>query len=106
MVKIIQDFLLLEAGMHRVFLSMGEKGVFALDRQGSLMQPSLPAHVRNTTGAGDAFMAALVWAYLEGMDLTESTLAASAAAAVAAEGEETINPALSDEELRKRMKVS
>ena len=95
---------LLESGMHRVFLSMGETGVFALDRQGCLMQPSLPARVRNTTGAGDAFMAALVWAYLEGMDLRESTLAASAAAAVAAEGEETINSALSEEELRKRIK--
>lgn len=94
---------LLESGMHRVFLSLGSRGVMAADRKESLFLPSLPARVRNTTGAGDAFMGALVWAYLEGMDLRESTLAASAAASVATESEETINPALSERKLRDRM---
>ncbi len=95
---------LLETGMHRVFISLGREGVLAADRQEALFQQSLPAEVRNTTGAGDAFMAGLVWAYLEGMDLKESTLAASAAASVATESEETINPAISEKELRARMK--
>ena len=94
---------LLETGLSRVFISLGSRGVFAADRQGCLMQPSFPAKVVNTTGAGDAFMAALVWAYLEGMDLAASTKAASAAAAIAAEGEETINPALSEAEVRARI---
>ena len=94
---------LLETGMRRVFISLGKEGVLAADHQGCLLQPSLPAKVCNTTGAGDAFMAALVWAYLEGMDLAESTKAASAAAAIAAEGKETINPALSEAEVRARI---
>ena len=94
---------LLETGMRRVFISLGSKGVFAADHRGCLMQPCLPAKVANTTGAGDAFMAALVWAYLEEMDLAESAKAASAAAAIAAEGEETINPVLSEAEVRARI---
>ena len=74
-----------------------------MDRSGSLRLPVAEAKVKNTTGAGDAFMAALVWAYLEGMDLRQSAEAASEAAAIAAEGEETINPALSEKALRERL---
>lgn len=94
---------LLETGLHRVFLSLGAEGVFAANRQEQILYPSLPAAVRNTTGAGDAFMAALVWAYLEGMDLKETARAASAAAAIATESDETINSILSEDVLRDRM---
>ena len=94
---------LLESGMRRVFLSLGSRGVLAADRNEAFLQESFPAAVRNTTGAGDAFMAALVWAYLKEMDLRGSTMAASAAAAIATESKETINPALSEETLRARM---
>ena len=59
--------------------------------------------MRNATGAGDAFMAALAWAYLEGTALAETARAAAAAAAIAIEGEETINPAMSADAVRSRM---
>lgn len=94
---------LLETGLHRVFLSLGADGVFAANGKESRVYPCLPAAVRSTTGAGDAFMAALVWAYLEGMDLEDTVRAASAAAAIATESEETINPALSETALRERI---
>ena len=57
----------------------------------------------NATGAGDAFMAALAWAYLEGSDLSQTASLAQAAAAIAIEGAETINPALSAKALRERV---
>ena len=53
--------------------------------------------------AGDAFMAALAWAYLEGTDLGEAAAAASAAASIAVEGAETINSAMSATAIRSRM---
>ena len=81
---------LLETGLHRVFISLGT-------------QACLPAQMRNATGAGDAFMAALAWAYLEGTALAETARAAEAAAAIAIEGEETINPAMSADAVRSRM---
>jgi pseudouridine kinase len=94
---------LLETGLHRVFLSLGADGVFAANGEESRIYPCIPAAVRSTTGAGDAFMAALVWAYLKGMDLEDTVRAASAAAAIVTESEETINPALSETALRERI---
>ncbi len=94
---------ILRKGTRRVFLSLGQEGVFAMDQNESFRIPAAEAEVRNTTGAGDAFMAALVWAYLEGMDLRQSAEAASAAAAIATESEETINPSLSEKTLRERI---
>ena len=65
--------------------------------------PLLPGPDAQRTGAGDAFAAALAWAFLEGKDLAYSARAANAAAAIAVEGEKTINPALSAEAVQARM---
>ena len=86
-----------------MFITMGEEGVLAADGRRMIHAPCCPARMRNATGAGDAFMAALVWAWQEGLDLGETCRAAAAAAAVAVESEETINPELSPETLRNRM---
>jgi len=94
---------LLATGLHRVFISLGGDGVYAADRTGSAVHmPALPATMRNATGAGDAFMAALAYAYLEGTDLENTARLAQAAAAIAIEGEETINPNMSAEAIRLR----
>lgn len=94
---------LLDTGLHRVFISLGTDGVFAADQNEMLRVPCCKAVMRNATGAGDAFMAALSWAYLEGTGLEETAKAAAATAALAVEGVETINPALSANTVRQRM---
>jgi len=93
---------LLDTGLHRVFISLGAEGVYAADRFGTLRMPAFPAVMRNATGAGDAFMAALAWAYLEGNDLEHTARLAQAAAAIAIEGSETINPEMNSEAVRLR----
>lgn len=93
---------LLDTGLRRVFLSLGGDGVYAADHSGAVHLPCLPARMVNTTGAGDAFMAALAWAYLNGNDLERTALAGLAASAIAMEGPETINPDLSEEAIRAR----
>ncbi len=95
---------LLEKGVQRVFLSMGAEGVYALDENQGLWLENLPGERVSTTGCGDAFTAALAWAYLEGLELEESALAGLAAGAIAMETATTINPALSATALRERMK--
>lgn len=96
---------LLSSGLHRVFISCGTDGVLACDRHEMKMLPCCKAETKNATGAGDAFMAALAWAYLEGTGLEYTARSAAAAAAIAVEGEETINPLLSAEALKKRAAI-
>lgn len=94
---------LLDTGLRRVFISLGGDGVYAADQHSALRMPCFPARMTNATGAGDAFMAALAWAYLEGTDLAGTARAAQAAAAIAIEGADTINPAMGVDALRARM---
>ena len=94
---------LLETGLRRVFISLGAEGVYAADHLGGRVKvPCLPAEMVNTTGCGDAFMAALAWGWLEGLGLREAALAGEAASAISMEGSETINPDLSVDALRRR----
>ena len=97
---------LLDTGLRRVFISLGSEGVYAADHSGAVRLPCLPARMENATGAGDAFMAALAWAYLEGTDLSHTARLAQAAAAIAIEGAETINPQLNAQAVRARAGLS
>ncbi len=97
---------LLDKGVHRLFISMGADGVYAATREQQLWLPNLPGNMISTTGCGDAFMAALVWAYLEGTDLKNTALAGLAAGSIAMESRDTINSAMSATALRKRMSLN
>lgn len=96
---------LLQTGLRRVFLSLGSHGVLAADHFGRVLVPCGPAQPVNATGCGDAFMAAIAWAYLQGTDLLGTARMGQAAAAIAMEGPETINPILCAEELQARLKT-
>ena len=96
---------LMELGVHRMFISLGADGVFAAMGEEKLWLPNVPGNMVNTTGCGDAFMASLVWAYLEGMDLETTAKAGLAAGSIAMESGETINPAMSAEGLKARMGI-
>ena len=95
---------LTELGVHRMFISMGADGVYAAMGDQRLQLSNLPGNMVNTTGCGDAFMAALAWSYLEGLDLKQTALAGLAAGSIAMESPETINPCMSATALRNRMK--
>jgi len=94
---------LLDLGVHRLFISMGADGVLAAMGDQRIILPNIPGRMVNTTGCGDAFMAALVWAYLEGTDLKGTALAGLAAGSIAMESSQTINPTMSAEALKTRM---
>lgn len=94
---------LLDSGIRRVFLSLGNDGVYAAEGEERHLVPCCPAEMRNATGAGDAFMAGLTWAWMEGLSLRETAQAGAAAGAIAIEAEETINSNLNVTALRERM---
>ena len=93
----------LEAGLHRVFISLGADGVYAADQSSSVTLPAPKAEMVSTTGCGDSFMAALTWAYLQGSDLERSARAGLAASSLTMESAETIHPSMSEAELLRRM---
>ena len=94
----------LATGLRRVFISLGGDGMLAADHKERLHVPCCPGEMVNTTGCGDAGMAAIAWAYLEGTNLEGTAKAAMAAGAIAMESAETINQAMSAQRLRDRMK--
>ena len=95
---------LLAQGLQRVFISLGGDGVLAAQKDEMQLVSICKAEMRNATGAGDAMMAALVWSFLSGQSLTESAASGTAAAAIAVESEETINPNMSAEAVKDRLK--
>ena len=94
---------LMEMGVHRLFISLGGDGVLAAMGEEKLWLPNLPGNMVNTTGCGDSFTAAIVWAYLEGKDLRSTAMAGLAAGSITMESNETINPAMSAELLKERL---
>lgn len=97
---------LLATGLQRVFLSLGPHGVLAVEGIERLFLPNLPLRKReNASGCGDAFMAALAWAFLQGADLRWSALCGLTAAAVTMERAETVNPGMSAGLIQSRMEL-
>ena len=96
---------LIQRGLKRVFISMGRIGVFAADEEHSFFQNSFEADMKNSTGAGDAFMSGMVWSYIKGLDIYDTAKYATMAAAINTEGEETINPLLSEKLVEERLKT-
>ena len=95
---------ILSRGVQRVFISLGEQGILAAEGGEKYLQKICPAQMKNATGAGDALTAALAWSLLKGKSLAESAQLGAAAAAIAVEGEQTINSALSGQSLMARSK--
>ena len=88
----------------RSFISLGSQGVQVFEGKTHLHFPTKPIEVVNATGAGDAFMAGLVYAYLKGYDIKETCLTAMAASRLALSHPDTINPNLNEQSLHETLK--
>ena len=97
--------ILLKKGIQRLFISMGAKGVYVAEGEERFHLENLPGRMVNTTGCGDAFTAALAWAFSEELELKETALAGLAAGSIAMESQETINPLMSREAVRSRANI-
>lgn len=94
---------LLGRGVQRVAVSLGERGCYYADRQGrSLFRALRPlTEMANANGAGDAFMAGLVYGHVRGLGAEETLDMALAAGALATQCERTISPDMSVEALER-----
>lgn len=82
---------LLEKGVKNVYISMGEEGVFYGNRTERGWVKPKPCDVVNATGAGDAFMAGIVYGDLCGFEAKTAVAYGQAMAYLALTSEETIS---------------
>ena len=87
-----------DRGVKRVALTMGGNGVLILDQSGATRISTTKVKAVDTTGAGDAFTAALAVSLAEGMSLVDSARRASnvAALSVTRIGTQTSFPTLKE----------
>lgn len=85
---------LLQAGVEQVFISLGPEGILAAQGESLIRLPCENRPVVNTTGAGDAATAAIVWAGVHGLNLASSAAAALRAGAITAACPDTNSPEL------------
>lgn len=78
-------------GATRVYITMGSKGVCGHSHEHSVAVPAQHVEVVNATGAGDAFMAAVVHAELNGASMQEACTTGIKAAALALESKTAVN---------------
>ena len=93
-----------DKGVKRVFITLGDKGVFYSDGviRGHKSTPKVK--IVNATGAGDAFVAGLAYGYMNDLETEEVVNLAMYASIVALSHEDTINPNMSIEEINLKMK--
>lgn len=58
----------IEQGTKEIFITMGEKGVYYANEEKAEFRPSIKVKVINSTGAGDAFFAGVIFAKIHGFD--------------------------------------
>ena len=80
-----------EKGVTRIYITMGARGVSCHDGSQSHVEPSQAVTVVNATGAGDAFMAAVVHAELSGATMREVCSMGVKAAALALQSKNAVN---------------
>ena len=85
---------LLNRGVKRVLLSLGAEGMLAAEGERVLRLPRQKITVVNTTGAGDAATAAMVWADLQGLDLETTARFSQTAGALTCQCQEANSPDL------------
>ena len=96
---------LVELGVERVFITLGEKGVCCADEAETLFMPGGAVRMAHATGAGDAFTAALAWGRLRDLSLRDCAVAGLAAASIAVESMETVSPDICEAALLQRMQT-
>lgn len=95
---------LMESGVKEIFVSLGEDGLFYGDEQGYGFKEAGKADIINANGAGDAFMAGLVYGDFMNLELEAKIQFAMASSIAALSSYETIHPDMSETFVKDIMK--
>lgn len=83
---------LLDAGVAHVYITLGSEGVYCRNVAEEWLFPALPGDVVNTTGAGDAFLAGVVYAHAKGIEFPKTAQYGLMAARATLMSPKAVNP--------------
>ena len=95
--------ILVDKGVRRIFVSRGSKGCMYYDYEGQLLFKHFKPveDMVNASGAGDSFMAGIIYSSVNGFDIEKTINYALACGIAAINSEMTINPDLGIEMIEK-----
>ena len=88
--------MILSQDVKRVFITLGEEGVYYREGDYANSFKSKAAKIVNTTGSGDAFMAGVVYSLIKGFDLDYTAKVATAFSLITLADENTVSPSISE----------
>lgn len=93
--------LLIQKGIKQLYISLGPKGVYYTDGKVKGMLPSITTDIVNVTGAGDSFLAGVVWSYTKGLGIEDSAKAGIAASNITLLSQDTVSKNICEENMKK-----
>lgn len=83
---------LINKGVAHVYITLGAEGVYCRNAAEEWLFPALPGEIVNTTGAGDAFLAGVVYAYAKGLEFPQTAQYGLMAARATLMSSKAVNP--------------
>ncbi|MCK9443655.1 MAG: carbohydrate kinase family protein [Tissierellaceae bacterium] len=87
--------IIMKKGVKNVFVSLGSEGVYYTNGVDKGSIPIIKSETVSTTGAGDSFLAAVVWSFLQGYHIRKSAKAGIAAASITVKSKSTVSNKMS-----------
>ena len=87
---------LLDLGVAHVYITLSGEGVYCRTAAEEYLFPALPGEIVNTTGAGDAFLAGVVYAHAKGMDFPQTAQYGLMAARATLMSPKAVNPEIAN----------
>ena len=83
---------LIDLGVAHVYITLSAEGVYCRNAAEERLFPALPGEIVNTTGAGDAFLAGVVYAHAKGIDFPQTAQYGLMAARATLMSPKAVNP--------------
>lgn len=93
--------IIIEKGVKNLFVSLGSKGVYYTNGKEKGYVPIIENNIVSTTGAGDSFLAAVVWAYLKNYNIDKAAQIGIAASSITVKSKLTVSKDMSVENIKK-----
>lgn len=90
----------LDKGVQNVYITLGERGVYYAGQTGCGWLKNLPSEIVNTTGCGDAFMAGVLYGFLQELPTEQCARIGLRASHLCIESPEAVSRRMNQENLR------